>query len=186
MTPVRYERLIGLLTALLLLGGLATACLTASEREVPDVERRATALNKSIMCPVCPGESIDQSQNSLAVQMRAIVHEKLAEGWSEQQVKDFLVERYGPSVLLEPPTTGFSLAAWILPPVAFALAIVALLLTLKWMRMSAAASVEGAEGEDNEHREYVSRIDDALRSESRSDVPPTSREDEQQRGKAQR
>ena len=186
MTSVKHGHTIAWFAALLIAGALVASCATASDQGIPDLDQRATALNKTIMCPVCPGESIDQSQNSLAVQMRAIVHEKLAEGWSEQQVKDFLVERYGPSVLLEPPTTGFSLAAWILPPVAFALAIAALLLTLKWMRMSAAASAESAVGEDNEHRDYVSRIDDALRSESRSDVPPTSREDEQQRGKAQR
>ena len=186
MTSVKHGHTIAWFAALLIAGALVASCATASDQGIPDLDQRATALNKTIMCPVCPGESIDQSQNSLAVQMRAIVHEKLAEGWSEQQVKDFLVERYGPSVLLEPPTTGFSLAAWILPPVAFALAIAALLLTLKWMRMSAAASAESAVGEDNEHRDYVSRIDDALRSESRSDLPPTSREDEQQRGKAQR
>ena len=143
----------------------STACLTASERGVPDIEQRATALNKSIMCPVCPGESIDQSQNSLAVQMRAIVRDKLDEGWTNQQIKDFLVERYGPSVLMEPPASGFNLAAWIVPPVAFALAIAALLLTLKWMRMSAEAERESGEEGGSEQKDYVSRIEDALSSE---------------------
>ena len=142
---------------------------------MPAIEERATALNKSIMCPVCPGESIDQSQNSLAVQMRAIVRDKLDEEWSDQQIKDFLVERYGPSVLMEPPATGFSLAAWIVPPVAFALAIVALLLTLKWMRMSAEAEREAGSEGDGEQGEYVSRIEDALSPEERSDSRPDSR-----------
>ena len=156
---------IGLLTILVLFAALATACLTAAEGEVPDVEQRATALNKSIMCPVCPGESIDQSQNSLSIQMRAIVRDKLAEGWTDQQIKDFLVERYGPSVMMEPPTTGFNLAAWIVPPVAFALAIAALLLTLKWMRMSAEAERQAEENDARERGDYVSRIEDALNSE---------------------
>ena len=160
---------------------LASAC-AASDSGASDIERRATALNKTIMCPVCPGESIDQSQNPLSVQMRAIVRDKLEEGWTDQQIKDFLVERYGPSVLMEPPASGFSLAAWIVPPVAFALAIAALLLTLKWMRMSAEAETGG--DEDGEHREYVSRIDDALRPEDGPDTASDAPEGDRHRGRA--
>lgn len=174
---------IGLLTVLTLAAAISTACLTASELGVPDIEQRATALNKSIMCPVCPGESIDQSQNSLSIQMRAIVREKLGEGWTDQQIRDFLVERYGPSVLMEPPTTGFNLAAWIVPPVAFALAIAALLLTLKWMRMSAEAEREMAEAGEGGQQDYVSRIEDALSSYDRTEGGDT-RNDGDSRGTA--
>ena len=169
MTAVRNIPTVGIMAATLILSALVISCVTAAERGVPDVEQRATALNKSIMCPVCPGESIDQSQNSLAVQMRAIVRDKLDEGWTDQQIKDFLVERYGPSVLMEPPTTGISLAAWIVPPVAFALAIAALLLTLKWMRMSAEAEREDDESSDRERQDYVSRIEDALTLEDKAE-----------------
>lgn len=188
MIAVRNVRNTCLLVVLTLVATLATSCLTASGREVPDVERRATALNKSIMCPVCPGESIDQSQNSLAVQMRAIVREKLDEGWTDQQIKDFLVERYGPSVLMEPPATGLNLAAWIVPPVAFALAIAALLLTLKWMRMSAEAEREEAEaeGNDRDRRDYVSRIEDALSSDERAGSASERGDEDRPDGKAQR
>ena len=182
MTPVKHTRTIGLLTALLLIAALATACLAVSEWEAPDLEQRATGLNKTIMCPVCPGESIDQSQNSLAVQMRAIVRDKLEEGWTDQQIKDFLVERYGPSVLMEPPASGFSLAAWIVPPVAFAFAVAALLLTLKWMRMSAEA--ETAEDDDGEQREYVAKIDDALKPEDSPDTVSDAPERDRHRGRA--
>ena len=179
---MRHIRTTGLLATLVIFGALVASCLAVSEWEPPDLEQRATALNKTIMCPVCPGESIDQSQNPLAVQMRAIVRDKLEEGWTDQQIKDFLVERYGPSVLMEPPASGFSLAAWIVPPVAFALAIAALLLTLKWMRMSAEAETGG--DEDGEHREYVSRIDDVLRSEDSPDTASDAPEGDRHRGRA--
>ena len=127
---------------------------------VPELERRATALNKGLMCPVCPGESIDQSQNALAVQMRAIVDEKLAEGWTERQIKDFFVERYGPSVLMEPPSEGFSVAAWIVPPLAFALALASLYLTLRWMRRISERTEE-SDAEDAERTRYVRRLEAA-------------------------
>ncbi len=144
---------------------LVSACVTVTDPGVPEMERRAAALNKSLMCPVCPGESIDQSQNALAIQMREIVDEKLALGWSEREIQDFFVERYGPSVLMEPPSEGFSVAAWIVPPLAFALAIGSLLLTLRWMRRISERSEDG-ESEDAERERYVRRLEDATRSGS--------------------
>ena len=122
------------------------------------------------MCPVCPGESIDQSQNPLAVQMRAIVDEKLALGWSEREIKDFFVERYGPSVLMEPPSAGFGIAAWIVPPLAFALAIASLYLTLRWMRRISEQDQDNEnEIEDSERMEYVRRLEAATGSDAGSD-----------------
>ena len=110
----------------------AAACNLGDE--VPAFERRAQQLNTVIMCPVCPGESIDQSQNPLALQMRNVVVEKLGQGWTEGQIKDFFVDRYGQSVLLEPETEGFTLAVWVIPPVAVLGAALALFLTLRVMR----------------------------------------------------
>ena len=145
-----------------LIVALSAAC-AASDSGASDIERRATALNKALMCPVCPGESIDQSQNPLAVQMRAVVRDMLEDGLSEDEIKDFFVERYGPSVLMQPPSEGFGLAAWIVPPIGFGLAVVALLLTLKWMRMSADASAAQRDEESERERDaYVSRIDAAI------------------------
>ncbi len=150
---------------------LSAACAATSDSDVPDIDRRAAALNKALMCPVCPGESIDQSQNPLAVQMRAVVRDMLEDGRSEDEIKDFFVERYGPSVLLQPPSEGFDLAAWIVPPLGFGLAVVALLLTLKWMRMSAEASAAQREEDSERGRQaYVSKIDAALSPQSPPDA----------------
>ena len=87
-----------------------------SNIEVPEKDRRIQELNKVLMCPVCPGESIDQSQNELSSQMRAIVIEKIDEGWTDEQIKNYFVERYGPRVVMTPSFTGFSITAWIIPP----------------------------------------------------------------------
>ncbi len=147
---------------------LSLGCVTTGDTGVPEAERRASELNKSLMCPVCPGESIDQSQNPLAVQMRGIVDEKLALGWSEPEIKDFFVERYGPSVLMEPPSAGFGIAAWIVPPLAFALALASLYLTLRWMRRISDQDSENEE-EDSERMEYVRRLDAATGADAGSD-----------------
>ena len=68
--------------ALWLALALLLAACAGAQADVPALERRAQGLNKTIRCPVGPGESIDQSQNALAAQMRGIVDEKLAAGWS--------------------------------------------------------------------------------------------------------
>ena len=123
------------------------------------MEQRSQALNRTIMCPVCPGESIDQSQVALAVQMRGIVNDKLAAGWSDEQVREFFVERYGPSVLLEPPTKGISLAVWLVPPLGVAAAIGVFVLALRHMRRRPTASDGDDEMSDDDLQPYYERIE---------------------------
>ena len=125
---------------------VAFAAACALDESVPGPERRAQQLNSVIMCPVCPGESIDQSQNPLALQMRDLVAEKIDQGWTDGQIKDFFVERYDPSVLLEPPTEGFALTVWMIPPVAVLGAALALLFALRVMRRRPAGAEDTATG----------------------------------------
>lgn len=143
---------------------VAVAC--TMQDDVPTQERRAYKLNKTIMCPICPGESIDQAQNTLAVQMRGIVSEKLEQGWNDDQIKAFFVERYGPSVLLEPPRQGFSLMAWIIPPVGVVVAGLAFFLSIRLMRRSPPPQAEGIGNSvqltNDEFAKYHRRIEAAL------------------------
>ena len=124
------------------------------------MEQRSQALNRTIMCPVCPGESIDQSQVALAVQMRGIVSEKLAAGWSDEQVREFFVERYGPSVLLEPPTRGISLAVWLAPPIGVAAAVGVFVIAIRHMRRRPTlADGDDDEMSDDDLQPYYERIE---------------------------
>ena len=140
-------------------------CCTLSE-DVPFLERQAQKINQSIMCPVCPGESIDQSQNPLAGQMRKIVFEKLEEGWTDKQIDDFFVERYGPSVLLEPPRKGFNIIIWIVPPAIIIVAGFALFFVLREMRsLSPVKNRSTILGLNLTHKEltnYFKRIENAF------------------------
>ena len=145
---------------------LAAMACSATD-DVPDLERRAQQINKSVMCPVCPGESIDQSQHPLAVQMRAAVDEKLGEGWSDTQVREFFVERYGPAVLLEPPAEGVHLMAWIVPPLGTALALAALYVVVRLMtRRGSRPAAVAEEMTVAERDEYVARIEAVLDGDS--------------------
>jgi cytochrome c-type biogenesis protein CcmH len=91
-----------------------------------DLDNRAREIAKKLQCPVCQTISVADSPSELAAQMRAIIREKLAEGWTEDQIINYFVERYGEGVLLEPPRQGFGLLAWVGPAVVvvFGLAII--------------------------------------------------------------
>jgi cytochrome c-type biogenesis protein CcmH len=95
-------------------------------------------INKSLICPVCPGETIDQSQVELAKQMRQIVIDKVNAGWDKDQILQFFVDRYGKDVLAEPPKKGFSLILWIVPPALIILSGIGLVLILKHITKSSA------------------------------------------------
>lgn len=169
---------IALCLALLLTPALAACAGLSAQADVPPLEQRAQGLNKTIMCPVCPGESIDQSQNALAAQMRAIVDEKLAAGWTDAQVREFFVERYGPSVLLEPPTRGIALAAWIGAPVGAAVALLAFALALRHMRRKPPPAADAGTDEcaaahdtaDPALQPYYDRIEAALSDHADADA----------------
>ena len=69
----------------------------------PVQEARARELMKEIRCLVCQNQSIEDSDAGLAKDLRMIVREKIAEGMSDNEIKQWLVDRYGDWVLLEPP-----------------------------------------------------------------------------------
>ncbi len=71
----------------------------------PVLESRARELSKGLRCLVCRNQSIDDSDASLAKDLRVVVRERLVAGDSDEAVLDFVVDRYGEYVLLKPPFT---------------------------------------------------------------------------------
>ena len=98
-----------------------------------ELEKEAQAIDRMIMCPVCPAETIDQAQVEISFQMRAVIREMLAEGRSRQEILDYFVDHYGPDILAAPPKSGANLLAWILPIVGVAAGLGALFLVIRAM-----------------------------------------------------
>ena len=69
----------------------------------PALEARARNLSGELRCLVCQNESIDDSDASLAHDIRVLIRERIAKGETNDQVRDFLVSRYGDFILLKPP-----------------------------------------------------------------------------------
>ena len=100
-----------------------------------ELETEAQAIDKMLICPVCPGSTIDQAHVPLAKQMRRLVRERLAEGQTRSEILDYFSsrERYGLGVLASPPKEGFNLLAWIIPLVVLAGGILVLAKVVKSM-----------------------------------------------------
>jgi cytochrome c-type biogenesis protein CcmH len=78
----------------------------------PTAESRARKLSTELRCLVCQNESIDDSNAPLAKDLRLLVRERITAGDSDEQVKAFLVQRYGEFVLLRPPVSLRTIALY--------------------------------------------------------------------------
>ncbi|MGH6795501.1 MAG: cytochrome c-type biogenesis protein [Methylocella sp.] len=100
------------LFCLLLLAPLAARAVQPDEiMPDPVLEARARALSAQLRCMVCQNESIDESHADLAHDLRLLVRERIQAGESDDQIRAFLVRRYGDFILLKPP---FKLETWLL------------------------------------------------------------------------
>ncbi len=126
--------------------------------EDPVLEDRARALSKGLRCVVCQNESIDESNADLARELRIVVRERLVEGDTDQEVLDYLVERYGEFVLLKPRTDGWNLLLWLSGPALFLIALGVGGVYVRG-RAKAVAPTEAALTEDEQKR-----LDELLKS----------------------
>ncbi|MEP6780337.1 MAG: cytochrome c-type biogenesis protein, partial [Gemmatimonadaceae bacterium] len=79
------------------------------------LDARVKTVASRLRCPVCQGESIQDSPAELSAQMRSLVREQLAAGRTESQVFDYFVQKYGQWILLEPRAEGINLLVYWLP-----------------------------------------------------------------------
>jgi len=97
----------------------------------PAMESRARAIHKLLRCLVCQNQSIDDSNAPLARDLRVLVRERLATGESDDEAIDYIVNRYGDWVLLDPPFKLRTLALWIGPLIIFLFAAGGVFLVLR-------------------------------------------------------
>lgn len=83
----------------------------------PALEARARAISRDIRCPVCQGETIDDSNAPISRDLRLIIRERLVAGDSDAEVVAYIVERFGEGVLFNPPAKGVNLILWLAGPV---------------------------------------------------------------------
>ena len=103
----------------------ASMALQPDERlDDPVLEARARALAAEMRCLVCQNQSIDDSSAPFARDVRLLLRSHLEAGDTDEEVRAFLVDRYGEFILLKPTTKGANLILWLSPLLALAFASV--------------------------------------------------------------
>jgi cytochrome c-type biogenesis protein CcmH len=119
--------------AFVLLGWLLCTPFAASAQSAqpttddPVANKRAVALSEELRCLVCQNQTIADSHAELAVDLRRQIREQIAQGRTDEQIVDFMVDRYGDFVLYRPPLKATTLVLWFGPPLLLLLGIIFLM-----------------------------------------------------------
>jgi cytochrome c-type biogenesis protein CcmH len=135
----------------------------------PALESRARDLSAGLRCLVCQNQSIDDSNAPLARDLRILIRERIKAGSSDEEVKRYVVSRYGDFVLLKPPIRSRTLLLWALPFIVLLSGLYFL-----WRRRAPAASSLEAPltGEERRRLEELTRRPAAdARIKSAHDAP---------------
>lgn len=145
----------GLMLAVML--ALPVAAVQPDEMlDDPALEARARDISEGLRCPVCQNESIDESNAPVAGDLRLLVRERLVAGDSNAEVVDYIVERYGEFVLLQPRTGGANILLWAAGPIMLLLALLVAWVYLRRRARSPATAEEAlSEAERNRLREIL-------------------------------
>jgi cytochrome c-type biogenesis protein CcmH len=117
---------LGIAIALLSVGALSARAATP--------QTSVSEISAEVMCPVC-GTLLELAESPQALREKAFVARLVAEGKSKDEIKDALVAEYGTEVLALPQGSGFDLSAYLVPIIAFVIAVIALTVgVLRWRR----------------------------------------------------
>ncbi|UXM96289.1 cytochrome c-type biogenesis protein CcmH [Bartonella sp. HY329] len=111
------KKAIGLMFILVFIGACSAAKAVEPDEILSDpvMEARARDISAHLRCLVCQNETIDDSNASLARDLRLLVRERLVKGDSNEQAMSYIVARYGEYVLLKPRFEGATILLWLSP-----------------------------------------------------------------------
>ena len=127
------------------------------------------AVAKQLYCPVCENIPLDVCGTQACAQWRDLIREKLSQGWTQDQIKQYFVDQYGDRVLATPPAHGLNWLVYIIPPLAIlAGAIILYRAFLAWKKP--VPQVNLSEATETVGDEYIARLEEELRKNLTSDI----------------
>lgn len=120
-----------LLSLMIVWSSQSLAVIETYEFSSPDLELRYKALSQELRCPKCQNQNIADSNAPISRDLRAIVHEQLEAGATDEEIVNFLVDRYGEFVRYRPGMDSNTLWLWSAPVILFIMAIAVVLLQIR-------------------------------------------------------
>ena len=134
---------------------LSVCLISASELYSDSIEKDVSEISKELMCPVCRGQTVAESNSSLANDFREIIRKKLEAGESKEEIINYFIARYGESVLASPPARGVRLIVWVVPLLAIVAGFILLTRFIKAKNIKTENSEPARADKDN----YLEKVD---------------------------
>lgn len=116
------------------IGALSIAAF--GTRSAPTAQDRVSSIARTVKCPVCSGESVAESNAPASQEIRRQIAEQVQQGQTDEQIRSFYSAKYGQAILLTPSASGVNALVWILPVVALAIGVAALVIVFRrWSSM---------------------------------------------------
>ena len=135
---------VALMTALLL-GSTAAYAIAPEQMPTPQLEARYLGLIHGFRCMQCQDESLADSPVDLAADMRRQVRDLLLAGKTDQQIRDFMVSRYGYFILFKPPFVAKTAWLWLTPGVLLLVGVIAAVTVIRKRAAIAATDVDDSD-----------------------------------------
>ena len=114
---------------LVLLAGVLLAGRASGET----LDDRVYGVARQLMCPVCEGQTVAESDSSLAREMKTLIREKLLAGETPDQILQYFVGQFGETILAEPHARGVAVLLYAGPPLALLLGVaIAVVCIRRW------------------------------------------------------
>tara|TARA_B000000557_G_scaffold114848_1_gene93033 strand:- start:221 stop:598 length:378 start_codon:yes stop_codon:yes gene_type:complete len=72
-------------------------------------------ISNELMCPVCQGQTVAESNSKLAISMRDVIKQKISEGKTKNEILNYFTEIYGDNILATPPVKGLNILLYLVP-----------------------------------------------------------------------
>jgi cytochrome c-type biogenesis protein CcmH len=154
------------LIAALVLGLIVIAEAAAQDQQPtpPGItDDQVNAIARQMYCPVCENTPLDVCPTQACAEWRELIRDELAQEWSEKQIKDYFVQRFGARVLATPPATGLNWLVYVVPPIIFLAGAYVLYRALLGFRKPATQPAPEAELQPANDDSYIERIEEELR-----------------------
>ena len=161
--PVRYY----VLLLIIILSLLPSASVFAQEND-PNFpsDDDVNAIASQLYCPVCENVPLDVCGTQACAQWRELIREKLVEGWTEEQIKEYFSTQYGDRVLAEPPARGLNWLVYVIPPLVFIAGVVFLYRGfIAWRYMGDDDGAIEIDSEPEIEDEYMARLEEELKNQ---------------------
>lgn len=135
-----------LLTVVVMPVSAVHASVEVEKLSSPQLQARYQVLIEEMRCPKCQNQNLAGSDSMVATDLRREIRRLLEEGFSDQEINEYMVARYGDFVLYRPPLQRNTVALWVAPGVFAALGLLTLILIVARSRNGRG----NRQGEDSE------------------------------------